>query len=66
MTKIHVGGSSTLIGGQVISEELGIKLENVTINDLGSCKKLELIKKIPLLLVEAEAPLMLVLDVSKI
>merc|ERR1712023_477036 len=28
-----------LTGGQVISEELGIKLENVTINDLGSCKK---------------------------
>ena len=28
-----------LTGGQVISEELGIKLESVTINDLGSCKK---------------------------
>jgi len=28
-----------LTGGQVISEDLGIKLENVKINDLGSCKK---------------------------
>jgi len=26
-----------LTGGQVISEDLGIKLENVKINDLGSC-----------------------------
>ena len=28
-----------LTGGQVISEDLGVKLENVKINDLGSCKK---------------------------
>ena len=28
-----------LTGGQVISEDLGIKLENVKIGDLGSCKK---------------------------
>ena len=34
-----------LTGGQVISEDLGIKLENVKINDLGSCKKVKLIKK---------------------
>ena len=27
-----------LTGGQVISEDLGIKMENITINDLGSCK----------------------------
>ncbi|UCG08762.1 MAG: chaperonin GroEL, partial [Desulfobacterales bacterium] len=27
-----------LTGGQVISEDLGVKLENVTINDLGNCK----------------------------
>ena len=27
-----------LTGGQVISEDLGIKLENVKIGDLGSCK----------------------------
>ena len=29
-----------LTGGQVISEDLGIKLENVKINDLGSAKEL--------------------------
>src|SRR5262249_20515573 len=29
-----------LTGGKVIAEELGIKLENVTINDLGRCKRL--------------------------
>ena len=28
-----------LTGGQVISEDFGIKLENVIINDLGSCMK---------------------------
>ena len=27
---------ATLIGGQVIAEELGIKLENITLNDLGN------------------------------
>lgn len=27
-----------LTGGQVVSEDLGIKLENVTLNDLGRCK----------------------------
>ena len=34
-----------LTGGQVISEELGIKLENVTVNDLGSCKKVRIDKE---------------------
>src|SRR6056300_1497232 len=29
-----------LTGGQVISEDLGIKLENVTINDLGTAKRI--------------------------
>jgi chaperonin GroEL len=29
---------ATLTGGQVISEELGLKLENVTLSDLGSAK----------------------------
>jgi len=29
-----------LTGGQVIAEELGLKLENVTIKDLGTCKRL--------------------------
>jgi chaperonin GroEL len=29
-----------LTGGRVIAEELGVKLENVTLNDLGHCKKI--------------------------
>src|SRR5213078_4438433 len=29
---------AVLAGGQVIAEELGLKLENVTLSDLGSCK----------------------------
>jgi chaperonin GroEL len=29
---------AVLTGGNVISEDLGIKLENVTLNDLGTCK----------------------------
>src|SRR5215212_4087889 len=29
-----------LTGGKVIAEELGLKLENVTLNDLGHCKRL--------------------------
>ncbi len=33
-----------LTGGQVISEELGLKLENVTLNDLGSAKRVEISK----------------------
>jgi len=33
-----------LTGGQVISEDIGIKLENVKINDLGSCKKIKVDK----------------------
>jgi chaperonin GroEL len=28
-----------LTGGQVIAEELGVKLENITLNDLGRCKR---------------------------
>ena len=35
---------AVLTGGQVISEELGIKLENITINDLGSCKTVRIDK----------------------
>jgi len=31
---------AVLTGGQVISEELGLKLENVTINDLGRAKRI--------------------------
>ena len=33
-----------LTGGQVISEDLGIKLENVKLDDLGSCKKVKVDK----------------------
>jgi len=35
---------ATLTGGQVISEELGIKLENVTLSDLGRCKHVRIDK----------------------
>ena len=31
---------AVLVGGQVISEELGLKLENVTLKDLGSAKRI--------------------------
>ncbi|MGH7362278.1 MAG: chaperonin GroEL [Candidatus Methylomirabilales bacterium] len=31
---------AVLTGGEVISEELGIKLENIRLDDLGKCKKL--------------------------
>jgi chaperonin GroEL len=31
---------ATLTGGRVIAEELGMKLENITLNDLGHCKKI--------------------------
>ena len=33
-----------LTGGQVISEDLGIKLENVKLNNLGSCKRVKVDK----------------------
>jgi chaperonin GroEL len=35
---------AALTGGQVISEDLGVKLENVTINDLGTAKKITIDK----------------------
>jgi chaperonin GroEL len=35
---------AVLTGGQVISEDLGIKLENVTIKDLGKCKAIKIDK----------------------
>ena len=34
-----------LTGGQVISEDIGLKLENVKISDLGSCKKIKIDKE---------------------
>jgi chaperonin GroEL len=33
-----------LTGGQVVAEELGIKLENVQLTDLGRCKKIKIAK----------------------
>lgn len=33
-----------LTGGQVISDDLGIKLENVKLKDLGQCKKIRVDK----------------------
>ncbi len=35
---------AVLTGGQVISEELGLKLENVTLDDLGSAKRISIDK----------------------
>ena len=35
---------AVLTGGQVISEDLGVKLENVTLNDLGKCKTVRIDK----------------------
>ncbi len=35
---------ATLTGGQVIAEELGLKLENVTVNDLGRAKTVKIDK----------------------
>ncbi|QGY40186.1 chaperonin GroEL [Pseudodesulfovibrio cashew] len=34
-----------LTGGQVVSEDLGIKMENLTVNDLGSCKRVVIDKE---------------------
>jgi chaperonin GroEL len=36
---------ATLTGGQVVSEDLGIKIENLTVNDLGSCKRIVIDKE---------------------
>jgi len=35
---------AVLTGGKVISEDMGIKLENVTVKDLGTCKRLTIDK----------------------
>lgn len=42
--KAMLADIAVLTGGQVISEEMGIKLENVTANDLGRCKKIKIDK----------------------
>jgi chaperonin GroEL len=42
--KAVLGDIAVLTGGQVISEDMGIKLENVTSNDLGKCKTIKIDK----------------------
>ena len=42
--KAMLGDIAVLTGGQAISEDMGIKLENVTTNDLGRCKKIKIDK----------------------
>jgi chaperonin GroEL len=36
---------AVLTGGKVISEDLGVKLENITVKDLGTCKRLTIDKE---------------------
>ncbi len=42
--KAMLSDIAILTGGQVISEDMGIKLENVTSNDLGKCKTVKIDK----------------------
>ena len=42
--KAMLGDIAVLAGGQVISEDMGIKLENVRAKDLGRCKKIKIDK----------------------
>jgi chaperonin GroEL len=42
--KAMLSDIAILTGGQVISEDMGIKLENVTTNDLGKCKTVKIDK----------------------
>jgi len=42
--KAMLSDIAVLTGGQVISEDMGIKLENVTSNDLGRCKTVKIDK----------------------
>jgi chaperonin GroEL len=42
--KAMLSDIAVLSGGQVISEDVGIKLENMTTNDLGSCKTIKISK----------------------
>jgi chaperonin GroEL len=43
--KAMLGDIAVLAGGKVISEDLGIKLENVTLEDLGSAKRVTIDKE---------------------
>jgi chaperonin GroEL len=42
--KANLQDIAVLTGGQVISEEMGVKLENATMAHLGSCKSIEITK----------------------
>ena len=42
--KAMLSDIAVLTGGQLISEDMGIKLKNITTNDLGSCKKIKIDK----------------------
>ena len=42
--KAMLDDMAVLCGGQVISEDLGVKLEGVTVGDLGQCKKVKIDK----------------------
>ena len=42
--KAMLGDIAVLTGGQVISEDMGVKLENLTSNDLGKCKSVKIDK----------------------
>jgi chaperonin GroEL len=42
--KAMLGDIAVMTGGQVISEDLGLKLENMTLNDLGTAKKVTIDK----------------------
>lgn len=42
--KAMLGDIATLTGGQVISEDMGIKLENINLSDLGRCKTVRIDK----------------------
>jgi chaperonin GroEL len=42
--KAMLGDIATLTGGQVISEDMGIKLENINLSDLGQCKTVRIDK----------------------
>ncbi len=42
--KAMLGDLATLTGGKLISEDLGIKLENISLGDLGSAKKVVITK----------------------
>ena len=55
-----------LTGGQVISEDLGVKLENVKLTDLGSCKRIKVDKDNSTIISGSGKNLISKLDVHKL